>query len=81
MPKTKSQKQVLATIGANIRRERIAFGITQEKLSEKADLNVRTLQKIEAGQLDILITTFVRLQNALACPWDKLLPQKTKTPV
>jgi len=35
--------------GANVRRERMAKGITQERLAELVDLNVRTVQKIEAA--------------------------------
>ena len=60
-------------LGANLRRERIARDITQEKLAELADLNVRTLQKIEAGQTNILVTTAIRLRRALGCRWDVLL--------
>ncbi len=37
-------------------------------------LNIRTLQKIEAGQLNILLTTVLRLQRALGCIWQKLMP-------
>ena len=32
--------------------------VTQEKLAELADLNIRTLQKIEAGETNILVGTF-----------------------
>ena len=63
----------LLRFGANIRRERTARNITQEKLAEKADLNIRTLQKIESGQLNILVTTAARIQRALSCPWEKLM--------
>ena len=64
--------QQLSTFGANLRRERMARQLTQEKLAELADLNIRTLQKIEAGQTNILITTAMRLQDAIRCPWDAL---------
>jgi hypothetical protein len=37
-------------------------------------LNIRTVQKIEAGQIDILLTTVLRIQRALGCSWSKLLP-------
>jgi transcriptional regulator with XRE-family HTH domain len=60
-------------LGANLRRERMARKITQEKLAELADLNIRTLQKIEAGETNILVTTAIRLRKALGCPWDALL--------
>jgi transcriptional regulator with XRE-family HTH domain len=65
--------KTLATFGANLRRERMARRVTQEALAERADLNIRTLQKIEAGQTNILITTAMRLRAALGCPWDVLL--------
>jgi hypothetical protein len=42
-------------------------------LAEPADLNIRTFQKIEAGQTNILVTTSIRLRKALGCPWDSLL--------
>lgn len=48
-------------------------GITQEKLAELAELNIRTLQKIEAGQTNILITTAIRIRRAMGCPWGRLL--------
>jgi transcriptional regulator with XRE-family HTH domain len=48
--------------------------VTQETLAELADLNIRTLQKIEAGQTNILITTALRLQRALGCDWSTLMP-------
>jgi len=63
----------LLAFGANLRRERNARRLTQERLAEVADLNIRTVQKIEAGQLDILITTVIRIQRALGCSWDRLL--------
>jgi transcriptional regulator with XRE-family HTH domain len=64
----------LARFGANLRRERSAKALTQERLSELAGLNIRTLQKVEAGQLNILLTTVLRLQRALACAWESLMP-------
>lgn len=50
-------------------------GITQEKLAEMIDVNPRTIQKIEAGKLNILVTTVVRLHRALKCSWDSLMPR------
>lgn len=67
--------QLLRTFGANVRRERMAAGITQEKLAEVADLNIRTLQKVEAGQTNILVTTAIRIQRGIGCPWGRLVEQ------
>ncbi len=57
----------LAEFGQRLRRIRRAQGLTQEQLAEAADLNPRTVQKIEAGQIDILLTTLIRLKTALGC--------------
>jgi DNA-binding XRE family transcriptional regulator len=63
----------LKAFGANVRRERMAKGLTQEKLAELVDLNIRTIQKIEAGHVNILLTTVLRLQKALDCSWESLM--------
>jgi len=59
--------------GANVRRERMRRGITQERLAEAVELNPRTVQKIEAGSVNILLTTVLRIQRGLRCSWEKLL--------
>jgi transcriptional regulator with XRE-family HTH domain len=64
----------LKSVGENVRRQRRALGMTQEKLAELAELAPRTIQKIEAGRLDILATTVRRLRQALRCRYDDLLP-------
>jgi transcriptional regulator with XRE-family HTH domain len=69
-----SQQSVqLQTFGRNVRRERMSRKLTQEKLAELVDLNIRTIQKIEAGDVNILLTTVMRLRSALKCPWESLL--------
>ena len=65
----------LKEFGANVRRERVAAKLTQERLAEKADLNIRTLQSVEAGELNILMTTAVRLHRVLGCEWGNLMPR------
>jgi DNA-binding XRE family transcriptional regulator len=47
--------------------------MTQERLAELVDLNIRTIQKIEAGDVNILLTTVLRIQKALGCEWVQLL--------
>jgi len=60
--------------GANVRRERLRKGLTQEELAERANIATRNLQKIEAGEINLLLTTAFRLQLALKCPWKRLAP-------
>ena len=73
MPKIPAEIQIVQTLGASIRRERTARGLTQERLAELAELNPRTVQKIEAGEITILVTTLVRLRTAMGCSWKSLL--------
>lgn len=69
----KAIEKQLKTFGGNVRRLRTKAGFTQEKLAELADLNIRTVQKIEAGQTNILVTTAARIQKSLGCDWNSLM--------
>jgi transcriptional regulator with XRE-family HTH domain len=75
VPATGVQEQKLRAFGQNVRRERMAANLTQEKLAEMVELNIRTLQKIEAGDVNILLTTVLRIHKALGCAWEKLMPR------
>jgi transcriptional regulator with XRE-family HTH domain len=58
------ERQRLKVLGDKVRRERCAQGLTQDKLAE---ISTRNLQKVEAGELNILFTTIVRIRLALIC--------------
>jgi transcriptional regulator with XRE-family HTH domain len=76
VPLGKKEWNRLKTFGANVRRERVRKSLTQEKLAEKAEIATRNLQKIEGGEINILLTTAFRIQIALRCPWSKLGPKE-----
>jgi transcriptional regulator with XRE-family HTH domain len=65
----------LKQLGNNIRRERMTKGMSQQQLAEFADLNIRNVQRIEAGEIDALLTTVVRISKALSCPLERLVPK------
>ena len=73
MPLDSKQAAQIKALGINLRRERMQRKITQEKLAELVDLNIRTVQKIEAGDVNILLTTVLRLRKALSCSWEALM--------
>jgi len=73
VPLDAKQVTQLKRFGANVRRERMRRGFTQERLAETVELNPRTIQKIEAGSVNILLTTMLRIQRALRCSWESLL--------
>ena len=64
----------IKVFGANVRRERVRRNLTQDELAERAEIATRNLQKIEAGEINILITTAFRIQLALRCPYRRLMP-------
>ena len=74
MPRSAREDTQLKSFGANVRRERDAVGMTQAQLAELIGLNIRNVQKIEAGETNVLITTVTRIRKALGCSADKLIP-------
>ena len=69
---------LLRSIAKEIKRLRIAKGITIEQLSELCGLHSKYLQTIERGQRNISISVFVQLANALGISAPKLLGQVLK---
>jgi transcriptional regulator with XRE-family HTH domain len=51
-------------------------GLTQEQLAERAEIATRNLQKVEAGEINLLVTTAFRIQLGLRCPWHRLAPRE-----
>jgi transcriptional regulator with XRE-family HTH domain len=64
--------KLLRTLGKNLNRLRMLAGLTQEKLAERADISLRYVQQLEAGQRNPSIATLVRLRKALACSYNDL---------
>jgi DNA-binding XRE family transcriptional regulator len=67
----------LENLGKNLRKLRVQHGMTQAGLAKAADLNIRTLQRIEAGETNILVTTALRLISILKCTPNDLLQPHT----
>ncbi|MBC2604093.1 helix-turn-helix domain-containing protein [Puniceicoccus vermicola] len=67
---------ILDKLGENIRRERVAAKLTQEKLSELAGMDITNLQRIESGRYNTKVTTLIRLRKALHVDWEDLLPSE-----
>ena len=56
---------LLESIAANIRRWRVKRGLTQENLAEGLAVDLRHVQRIERGSLDIRMTTLARIAAVL----------------
>jgi transcriptional regulator with XRE-family HTH domain len=76
VPLKKKEWTRIRVFGENVRRERLRRGLTQEELAERSEIATRNLQKIEAGEINILVTTAFRIQLGLRCPWKRLAPTK-----
>ncbi len=73
---SKKEWKRIKVFGANVRRERVRKKLTQDELAERAEIATRNLQKIEAGEINILVTTVFRIQLALRCPYRRLMPSE-----
>jgi len=73
MDSPRENEAALKAVGSNLRRARASRDITLEVLAERANLNIRTLQKFEAGQSNMLVTTLLRLRQGIGCPWEEIL--------
>lgn len=73
LPASEQDQTALKLFGASVRRERTGCNMTQEDLADATGLHPRTIQKIEAGSINVLITTVQRIQKAIGCGWEKLL--------
>jgi transcriptional regulator with XRE-family HTH domain len=60
-------------LGSRIKFARKSKGFSQEKLSEDAQINLRTLQRIEKGETNPHGDTLLRLANALDIPLENLI--------
>lgn len=78
MARSPAENKKLKELGISVRNARTRAGLTQEQLAENADLNTRTVQKIEAGRLNILVTTLAKIQSAIGCSWSALLGPEAK---
>lgn len=65
--------QYLAYLGANVRRERLRRGLTQSGLAEALEMDLRYLQKIESGSVNLRFHSFIRLAEQLGVPPGSLL--------
>ena len=60
-------------VARNLHALRLRAGVTQEVLAERADVDLRSLQRIEAGAWNMTIDYLARFQNALGCRWQELV--------
>jgi len=60
-------------IGIRIKNQRLKMKLTQEKLSEIADVSIQHLSKIETGNTKLSLPCLIAISNALETTVDRLL--------
>lgn len=64
-------------LGTQIRKERLALGLSQESLAERADLHWTYVGGIERGERNVSLLNIVKIARALkTSPSDLLKPVK-----
>jgi DNA-binding XRE family transcriptional regulator len=64
---------MLRVIGENVKVARLRANLTQECLAELAGVHWQTISNIENGKFPVLVTTFVRISQALGITSNRLL--------
>ncbi len=73
---TLAEKKKMENIGQKIKELRLLKGLTQEELAELTGLSVRTIQRIESGEVDPRTYTLNALAEALGVDLEVLTSKK-----
>jgi len=63
---------VARALGLAVRQQRQAQALTLEQGSALMDVDLKHLQKIEAGKLNVTLVTLLRISDGLGVPMDEL---------
>jgi transcriptional regulator with XRE-family HTH domain len=72
---------VLDYVGANVRRLRIAHGLTQDQLAEVVGLHITYVRRVELGGVNISVGVLLMLAHALDVKPEALLKPAKLPPV
>lgn len=64
---------VLERIGANVAARRARLGLTQQALADRAELDLRFIQRVERAQTNLSVMALAALAAALDVPPETLL--------
>jgi len=66
-------------LGSRIRSLRLARALTLERASELMDLDLKHLQKIEAGHVNVTLLTLLKIALGLGEPLHEIIPHAQPT--
>ncbi|MEW6127916.1 MAG: shikimate kinase [Acidobacteriota bacterium] len=70
----REKNSLLKNIGLRVRNRRLEADLTIRELASRADLSLRFINQLEAGQGNISIAGLARVAQALSCSLNELLP-------
>ena len=78
-----SEGQVLSEIGARLARLRLDRDLTQSDLAQQAGVGLRTVQRLESGEVATQLSGFLRICRVLGLTdrLEALLPEPTASPM
>jgi transcriptional regulator with XRE-family HTH domain len=65
---------VAVEVGERVRQLRDARGLLQRQLAFSAGLPLRTIGRIERGEVDVRLSTITKIADALGVPLKALMP-------
>jgi transcriptional regulator with XRE-family HTH domain len=72
---TSGKHEILLDLGAAIRAQRLAMGLSQEALAHQAGIDRSHMGKIERGERNITLLNIERVAVVLGCQASSLLEQ------
>lgn len=66
-------EDIFRFIGLKIKSHRILIGLTQADLASKCDLDIRTIQRIEKGEMNMSLNVLLSLLEVLEINWSDLI--------
>ena len=67
-------KQISVDVGAAIREQRLAAGLSQDQLAEALDVGPEAVSRMERGVVYPTIPKLAELANVLKCPIETFIP-------
>lgn len=68
------RSELLLAFGAKVRERRLAAGLSQEALAERAGLHRNYVGSLERGERNVALVNLYALAGALGVPVQRLLP-------
>lgn len=81
MPRTAASDLASKLVGREVRRARLAGGLTQAEVAERLSTSASYVANVEAGRLNPTVGQLARIAEAVGADFELSLPRLTLEPV